>query len=281
LSQAYQRYQQLSTDTPVPHFAQQYLQQTQSLGNDLASYSQAIAAPARTASTAVAAIHVVADEETQLAGAAGKPLTSAYLQRHLDADKGALRRHLDALPAFHFDRKLYATATVDHLTQLRALLQPATDLAALMGDQTALGLARSWYGDAMYASLTEKGKEIPEAQLLEGNLQTQIAAEQKQRQEAEERKQALIEQRESLASEIVNKAVMITMLDEKFQQTEVIGYRMEAGKQRTELFNLVHTNRALLNHAEWEKVNQQFEQILPGLTVWRASHAEAIIAGLK
>lgn len=281
LSEAYRSYQQLSTDTPVPHFAQQYLQQTQSLGNDLASYSQAIAMAAPAASTAVAAIHIVSDEEAQLAGAAGKPLTSAYWQRHLDADKEALRRHLDALPAFHFDRKLYTTATVDHLTQLRALLQPATDLTALMGDQTALGLARSWYGDAMYESLTEKGKEIPEAQSLEGKLQTQIETEQKQRQEAEERKQALIEERESLATEIVNKAVLITMLDEKFQLTEVIGYKMEASKQRTELLNLVHTNRALLNSAEWGKVNQQFEQILPGLTVWRASHTQAILAGLK
>lgn len=280
LSQANQLYQRLSSDAPVPHFAQQYLQQTQSLGRDLAAL-QAIATPAQTPMSPVTAIHAVANEEAQLAAATGKPLTSSYLQRRLDVDKRSLREQLDALPAFHFDRKLYTTATVDRLTQLKALLLSATDLAALMGNQTALNLTHSWYGDAMYAALNAKGKDITEAQLLETKLENQIATDQRLRDQEQARKEALIERRNSLASEIVNTALMITMLEEKFQLTQVIGYRMEANKQRASLSNLVRTNRALLDHAVWNEINQTFQQMLPGLTLWQADRAQSILAELR
>ena len=268
------------TTSGLPEIAQ-YLAKSTNLRSDLAAYSQANATPAQTATSPVTTIHAVANEEAQLAAAVGKPLTSSYLQRRLDADKRSLREQLNALPAFHFDRNLYTTATVDRLTQLKGLLLSATDLAALMGDQTALDLTHSWYGDAMYASLNAKGKDIAEAQLLETKLENQIATEQRLRDQEQARKQALVDKRNSLASEIVNTTLMITMLEEKFQLTQVIGYSMEASKQKTNLSNLVRTNRPLLDHAVWNEVDQAFQRVLPGLTLWQANRAESILAELR
>jgi hypothetical protein len=265
------------TTPTIPEVAQ-YLGQSANLRSDLAAYSQASATPVLTATSLVTTIHAVANEQAQLAASFGKPLTSSYLQHRLDADKGVLRGRLDALPAFHFDPKLYTTSTV---TQLRGVLLSAVDLAALMGDQAAMDLVHSWYGDAMYTGLNAKGQGITEAQLLETKLENQIAAEQRLRDQEQARREALIERRNSLASEIVNTALMITMLEEKFQLTQVIGYRMEANKQRASLSNLVRTNRTLLDSAVWNEVNQRFQQILPGLTLWQADRAQSILAELR
>jgi len=74
---------------------------------------------------------------------------------------------------------------------------------------------------------------------------------------------------------------MITMLDEKFTLTEVMGYTMEADKQRAQLNNLLRKDSAMLTPSLWAEVDRAYQHLLPGLTVWQASHARSIIAGLR
>ena len=64
---------------------------------------------------------------------------------------------------------------------------------------------------------------------------------------------------------------MITMLDEKFRLTEVMGYTIEADKQRAQLNNLIRQDHAMLTPSLWAEVDKAYQQMLPGLTVWQAS----------
>lgn len=73
---------------------------------------------------------------------------------------------------------------------------------------------------------------------------------------------------------------MITMLEEKFQLTEVMGYSIEANKQRDALRSLLRRDAGMLTPSLWAEVHAAYQQMLPGLTVWQASHARSIIAEL-
>jgi hypothetical protein len=100
------------------------------------------------------------------------------------------------------------------------------------------------------------------------------------KQALEARKQTLIEERRNLAETIWNKVLMITELDEQFRLKEVLGYKMEADKQRAELYSLLRHDHAMLSPSLWNDVNEAYRQILPGLTMWQASHAQSIIGAL-
>jgi hypothetical protein len=274
----------------------QYLNLTADLRGDLAAYSEAINSTSDTDSPPIQLIHEIATEETQLAATGSKPITSSYLRQRINSEKAVLKDRLTAVPAFHFEPKLYQAAlrprstmpandvndaTAAQAAEIKNLLLSSSQLIALVEDPKALELTRSWYGESMFVSLTAKGKDIPAAQALENRLDEQAATEQRLRDQEQERKQALTNERNSLASEIVNATLIITKLDEQFKQTEVMGYSMEASKQRTKLANLLRSDRLLLDRSVWDEVDASFQRILPGLTVWEANHAQSILADIR
>jgi len=69
---------------------------------------------------------------------------------------------------------------------------------------------------------------------------------------------------------------MITMLDEKFRLTEVMGYSIEAQKQRTELNSLLRRDSSMLTPGLWQS-GQGLSANASGLTVWQATHSQSII----
>jgi hypothetical protein len=128
----------------------------------------------------------------------------------------------------------------------------------------------------VYVGLVTGAREREEAAKNE-----RIARIQQQREQEEARKQALISERNNLAGTIWNEVLMITMLDEKFELTEVMGYTIEAQKQRTQLNDLLRRDSSMLTPSLWAEVDRAYQQMLPGLTVWRATHSQSIIKELR
>jgi hypothetical protein len=108
LSRASQLYQGLSTEAPLPHFAQNYLQQTQSLGLDLANYAQAAQFDHRRTVPLLQQVLTLGREVNMLSAIeSGRALTKKYLQDAIKGDTEAVRVELASLPTFQFDETSY------------------------------------------------------------------------------------------------------------------------------------------------------------------------------
>ena len=151
-------------------------------------------------------------------------------------------KHDRASSTFRQFSEQYEAASRDW-KQIKQDLEAAHDLAIVMSDHSAIESIRSWYGPEFADSLNAKAVGLDAAQKKQANLMNYVALVQReQAQEAEvarlraEQKeaqtQALIEERNNLAGEIFQKIILITMLDEKFNLTEKMGYTMEADKLR-------------------------------------------------
>jgi TonB family protein len=95
------------------------------------------------------------------------------------------------------------------------------------------------------------------------------------------REAATDNERAELAHNIVNDVLTVTLLKDKFEKTQVMGYGMEADKQLSALHNLVRANRSSLNTATWQAVDAYYERVLPGLTVWQARYARSLLAEIR
>jgi len=291
-----------------------YLAESANLRTDLAAYSQAASMHALIDASPIAHILELAAEESNANNAATNPLTVTSLHTYVAEDKATLRKQLGSLPQFEtsvkaFTEKSSPSGSTQHsnaqyddakrdLEQLRLDLNTSHELAELTSNQSAMRLIRSWYGDELADSLIQKTAGLKAAWENETKLSVYVEAVQAERvqeeaqrsarleaiqhtrDQQEARQRALIEERNSLAGTIWNKVLYITMLDEKFNLTEKMGYTMEADKQRTALNSLLRQDRAMLTPSLWSEVNQEYQRILPGLTVWQASHARSMIAGL-
>jgi hypothetical protein len=207
-------------------------------------------------------------------------------------------------------------SAVKDLELLRRNLEATQNLVEVTSDQEALVSIRSWYGPGVADSLLSKVKGVEAAKGNENKLseyvglvaaarereeaakqerlaeiqrqhdqeeaakQERLAEIQRQHDQEEARKQALIAERNNLAGTIWNEVIMITMLDEKFRLTEVMGYAMEAQKQRTELNSLLRRDSSMLTPSLWAEVDRAYQQMLPGLTVWQATYSRSIIEEL-
>jgi len=318
LSKAEGYFQKMSSDGPLAKLGpiKQYLELNRPLHEDLASYAKLLATHNDMARSLGATIHYIATNEAALTTAANVPITASYLAKWTVEDKGSLRGKLDSLPAFQSDVKpfvckhVHATSTDKQFVeqydsaskdweQLKRDLESAHDLVEITSDQAAMQSIQTWYGSEFTDSLITKGARVEAAKgnetalmvyvgLATGVRERLAAAEnerlasiQRQHEQAEARKQALIDERNNLAGTIWHKVIMITMLDEKFTLTEVMGYTMEADKQRAQLNNLLRKDSAMLTPSLWAEVDRAYQHLLPGLTVWQASHARSIIAGLR
>jgi hypothetical protein len=135
-----------------------------------------------------------------------------------------------------------------------------------------------WYGSDLYKAVLMKADGITDAESAATRLEGQIQSTRDAQKAEIARKQALADQRAALAGNIVNTVLIVTKLDEQFNRTQIMGYSMEAQKQRTQLRTLINENRAALSSGMWSNVRARFQQILPGLTVWEASHAQALLS---
>jgi len=318
LSKAEGYFQKMSSDGSIAELGpiKQYLELNRPLQEDLASYVKLLATHNDMARSLGATIHYIATNEAALTTAANAPITASYLAKWTVEDKASLRVKLDSLPAFQSNVKtfvckhVHATSTDKQFVeqydsaskdweQLKRDLEAAHDLVEITSDQAAMQSIRSWYGSEFSDSLMTKGTGVEAAKgnetalmvyvgLATGVRERLAAAEserlasiQRQHEQAEARKQALIDERNNLAGTIWNKVIMITMLDDKFETTQVMGYTMESDKQRDQLNTLLRRDAAMLTPSLWNEVNTAYQHMLPGLTVWQASHARSIIAGLR
>jgi hypothetical protein len=143
---------------------------------------------------------------------------------------------------------------------------PAADNAlAMKNASTAPALKAQWP-----IVLKRLGVSIPTE-----NLPSQEA------KQTQEKMQVSIDAQKALASRIVDDALTITLLKDKFEATQVMGYSMEADKQLASLRALIRANRSSLGRAAWQAVDGDFGRVLPGLTVRQARYARSLLTELR
>lgn len=108
-------------------------------------------------------------------------------------------------------------------------------------------------------------------------LQREAQQAEVRRQEAQEKQ----EKQEQLAGAIVNQALTVAMLGEKFMQTSIMGYDMEAEKQRKELRGLIQRNRSLVDPHLWKVVQIELDRVKPGLTINQLADTELCLTSLR
>ena len=272
--------------------AQRYLAETAVLRRELSAYREATQVPrVQQTQPSVTQISVLADEVAKAETYNGKSLATEILKRNVVEDKQAVQSRLASLHAFDFDPSMYRTQPITNETvaqemtaRLRGLsgkLSSARDLTDLLASQDAMAKVRLLFGEAVEAELRRKGKSIPSAQQMAASLSNAIQTHQRQVAEAEARRQAEADEQQALAGKIVNGALIVIMLEEKFQRTSIMGYQMEANKQRQELRSLLQRDRKLLTPQVWKAVQSQFERLMPGLTVYQASATETFLSNLR
>jgi hypothetical protein len=221
-------------------------------------------------------------------------------------DKSTYTIPVQFLTTTHSNEEAKATFLRDKLTELGSKLAPIAEIRKLIAQPSLMDEVAEQCGIQVRMDLEAKVSGIEDAEKIQREYNESLSAVQYQiqsyraKEEAEEkaknerlaeiqrlhdqveaRKQAIIAERSNLAGTIWNEVLMITMLDEKFRLTEVMGYTIEAQKQRTQLNNLLRRDSSLLTPSLWAEVDRNYQQMLPGLTVWRATHSQSIIEELR
>ena len=291
MASAEQAYQQLSGMSNAP--VSQYIRKTSALRNDLGAFVAAQKIAESSPGGVIELLRQTASEESALSQATGKPITTAYLQPHVEKDKALLRSQLQSIPPYRRPHEISVNPNLGQtahlpeaepgvrLTNITDSLQGASTLIALTKDQTALENVQRWFGLDFYEAMLAKANGITDAQAAATRLEGQIQSARDAQKAEVARRQALADQRAALAGNIVNTVLIVTKLDEQFNRTQIMGDSMEAQKQRTQLRMLINENRAALSSGMWSNVRIRFQQILPGLTVWEASHAQTLLSEIQ
>jgi hypothetical protein len=286
-------------------FIATYLQETTALDRDLNRWSALQAAEVARHSNAsiVGDIKHLYDDVALLQSSVTGPITRKYLQGTVESCIRTIRKRLDGIPAFHFEAPVYRrslpmtrvssdaasmASTSARIEDIDNHLASAFELISLLSQPDAMKTIADLIGPNEAAALRQKGTQLAGAERLRASLiadqratesrvkdaqvraAAEIEAKQNARQQELDRQQVAMAEKKSIAQRIINESLLITMLDEKFQLTEVIGYSMEATKHKTALFVLLRSKRSLIDRSVWQSVEEHYQQILPGLTLWQA-----------
>jgi hypothetical protein len=272
--------------------AQRYLKETGVLRNELSALGEAAQVPrVQRSQQPVEQVNVLAKEVENAEEMNDKVLATEVFKRNLGEDRQSVQSSLASLSGFDFDSRIYriqpitnegaAREAAKQLEELNGKLGSAHDLISLLASSDAMSKVHLLFGEALEAQLRQKGRNIPQAQEVANRLSNAIQTHQQQVAEAEARRRAEVEEQQALAGNIFNESLMVVMLEEKFLRTSVLGYEMEAKKQRAELHSLLVRDRRLLTPQVWKAVQSQFEQVMPGLTVNQASAMQGLLSNLR
>ena len=187
-----------------------YLQQTQSLRQDLDSYSQVDQIIYRQQSVSLSQQLQSLSREYSLLNEYGskRPLTQAYLQRAIKNGVDASKQQLANLPDFQFDEASYLIPTAISQSDELALLArdiktideslaQVSEVRAVVAQPELLKTAEDLVGDSEAAALKATADQIGTAERVrasladtQNSLQTKIAAEKRLQDEQQARKQA-------------------------------------------------------------------------------------------
>lgn len=305
LSRASQLYPQLSSDPQMVQVSslQQYLQYTTGLREDLATYAQANQIDRRHDIAAVQQVLNLAHEIDLLNISQARPVTKTFLQNVVESDKAAVKQRLDMIPAFHIDLAAYkssekaiersgnAEARVSFLStksqDLDKYIASAADLSSLLQRADTLLTIEQVFGESEKTSLIAKGADLPAAEELLANLVERLRVEQESLREAQARldaerakQQRQLEARQELPRQVMHDALMVAMLDDKYAQTTIVGYRLESSKKREALKQEVSQYRPL-SPQFWRDVDAEFNRLLPGMTESQASDTLSVLRWLR
>jgi hypothetical protein len=288
------QYQQVAADSFTSQFTttQRYLAETSVLRKELAANREAAQVPrVRPGQQPYEQVLTFANEVAKLETSRGTRLAADLLTNSVQQDKVVVATRLESLPAFAFNPSLYKVSVINNestaqeaaarLEDVNQRLSFASDLTAILSRQDALSNVGALFGKSTEADLRQKGANIPSAQQVAATLSNAIQGYQRAVQEAETRRREEMEEQHELAGKMVNGALLVVMLEEKFQRTSVMGYQMEADKQRQELRGLIRRDRKLLTSQVWKAVDSEFNQLMPGLTVYQASAMRSLLSNLR
>jgi hypothetical protein len=212
LIRANQLFRGLAGASSQPTFAQSYLQQTQSLRQDLGAYLQAVGMDHQQSAPLVQQLQNLGREVSLLnESASGRPLTQAYLQHVIKDGIDASRRQLANLPAFQFNEASYRIPTTisesDELTLISNDIKAIDESFAKVSETRAIAaqpelmkIAEEVVGGTEAATLKATADQIGTAEHMraslvdtQNSLQTKIAAENRAREEAERERIAALE----------------------------------------------------------------------------------------
>jgi hypothetical protein len=212
LNRATQLYQRLDADSQLPHFAQSYLQQTQSLRQDLAAYSQAVEIARRQSVLLSQQLQNLSREVSLLNEcASSRPLTQAYLQHAIKDGIDASRRQLANLPTFQFNEASYQIPTAisendklaliaRHIKTIDEDLAKTSEARAIIAQPEAMKTLGEVVGGTEAANLKATADQIAAAERVrkslldaQSSLQAKIAAVNNAREEAERQHLAAVE----------------------------------------------------------------------------------------
>jgi WG containing repeat len=212
LSRANELYQRLATAVPLPHFAQNYLQQTQSLGLDLASYAQAVQLGHRHDIALLQQVENLSREVKMLnVSEPGRPLTKKYFQRAIKDDSESVRQQLASLATFQFDETPYRIPSglsddatfafvSSHIKSIDDSLASISEARAIAAQPEAMKTIEEIVGGTEAAKLNATASQIAAAEHVRASLvdaqnsvQAKITAEAKACKEAEREQIAALE----------------------------------------------------------------------------------------
>jgi hypothetical protein len=279
-------YSNLRFEATASSSVSMYLQKSAAIHADVDSLVRAEQLGSMQQSSILDLAGAISKLEDMESKASDRPLTLKYLSSMIADGKDRLNHLVSALPTFHYPGPRTSTPA-NHLTEAQAgvratelsdSLNEAARLIAVVEDTDTMNRIHVWFGDSFYDALLKSAQGVQEAKTENAEMNTRIGSLRAAERQAEAERRAAAETRANAASDIVNTALIITKLDEQFRQTEVMGYSMEAQKQRVRFTTLIRMYRA---PDVWAQVQARFQQILPGLTVWEANHAEVILAAAK
>jgi hypothetical protein len=209
LIRANQLFRGLAGASSQPTFAQSYLQQTQSLRQDVGAYLQAVGMDHQQSTPLVQQLKNLGREASLLnESASGRPLTQAYLQQAIKNGVDASRRQIANLPAFQFSEASYRIPTAisegdelaliaRHIKTIDESLAQVSEVRAIIAQPEAMKAAEEVVGGTEATTLKATADQIGSAEHMraslvdtQNSLQAKIAAEQKLRDEEQARKQA-------------------------------------------------------------------------------------------
>lgn len=216
LIRANQLYLQLANSTALPHFAQTYLQQTQTLGLDLSSYAQAAQFDHRRDVPLLQQVLTLGREVSMLSAfESGRPLTKKYLQDAITNDTEAVRIKLASLPTFQFNETSYRVPSdlsendklafvLSHLKDVDNSLAPVSETRAIVAQPDAVKTLEEVVGGNEAARLNATAGQIAAAEHVRASLveaQNSIQAKITAEKEARERRIAEVEERKAAENE--------------------------------------------------------------------------------
>ena len=283
-----------------------YLRQTAALNRDLDDYAKIKSGPQVKSLKVDAELILALKDLQQSEDSSLGTLAQALLIQRLTIVKEDLKMRLGNVPILSFSKIDFSShgsqkldlsgdfaSTKSLLERLDKILEPMSDLI-LIKDQIAS--AGPFLGDkltsrlavqipTLEAALSQRdalqkrlSTDRAEIAVKEERVKSEIAAKEERVKSEEEYRNRELERQQEITNKCVSLAVQTVLLEQKFEETTIMGYQMDADKDHEELKTLSvqlangNANQALRNTKQMFKAGY-----MAGMTVYQSIAVEELL----